>query len=166
MTRGLFYAPPLPAALVDRGGGNLLHRTLGRRADPCRRLTRNLAAALCLFVFSAQAASASLMAGRTASIANGSFASIGNIRGNCRRNFAITALLRFSRRVLIVPIIAAATINSCIARKPRSAAVMSVAVIVTRAVCCVAIGSDRTPSCSPRTRRSGSRRTSPSCLIC
>src|SRR6516165_4723346 len=129
MTRGLFYAPPLPAALVDRGGGNLLHRTLGRRADPCRRLTRNLAAALCLFVFSAQAASASLMAGRTASIANGSFASIGNIRGNCRRNFAITALLRFSRRVLIVPIIAAATINSCIARKPRSAAVMSVAVI-------------------------------------
>ena len=35
---------------------------------------------------------------------------------------------------------AAATINSCIARKPRSAAVMSVAVIVTRAVCCVAIG--------------------------
>ena len=58
------YAPPLPAALVDRGGGNLLHRTLGRRADPCRRLTRNLAAALCLFVFSAQAASASLMAGR------------------------------------------------------------------------------------------------------
>ena len=55
---------PLPTAVVSRGGGNLLHRTLGRRADPGRRLMRNLAAALCLFVFSAQAASASLMAGR------------------------------------------------------------------------------------------------------
>ena len=44
------------------------------------------------------------------------------------------------QRDLIVPIIAAATINSSIARKPRSAAVMSVAAIVTRAVCCVAIG--------------------------
>ena len=69
--------------------------------------------------------------------------SIGNIRGNCRRNFAITALLRFSRRVLIVPIIAAAIINSSIARTLRSAAVASAAAIATGAACYAAIRSGR-----------------------
>src|SRR6516165_9214940 len=144
MTRGLFYAPPLPAALVDRGGGNLLHRTLGRRADPCRRLTRNLAAALCLFVFSAQAASASLMAGRIVGVRGVDRERIVRIdwqypwqlpprfRNHCAYE-VFTARPYCSNHC-------GSDYQFLYCSETRLAAVMSVAVIVTRAVCCVAIG--------------------------
>jgi hypothetical protein len=56
-----------------------------------------------------------------------SFGPIGNIRGNCRRAFAITVLTNISPRGPFVPIIAAATINSSVARRPRAAAVISAA---------------------------------------
>jgi hypothetical protein len=66
-------------------------------------------------------------------------ASIGSIRGNCRRGFAIIAATNTLPRVHIAQIIAAATISFITARKLRSAAVISAAAIVIGAGCCAVI---------------------------
>ena len=101
------------------------------------------ALALSLLLFSAQVAGAGWMVTSGGALTTLAFASIGNIRGNCRRAFAITALTNILRRGLFAPIIAAATINSITARKPRSAAAISAAAIATGAACCAAIRKER-----------------------